>query len=238
MEPMEYNQQVTEVILAFRGMADEERKRRSEGYAPTAMEVIGISATQLRAVIREMRRRYAGWTEQQWLAFCQALVDRSIFECQAFAYEVIGRDEKLLRALDRQQLKGLMKNLDNWGSVDQFGVGIHGILWRRGVVTDGDIVALLESDNHWMRRLAVVSTVALNLKSRGGTGDTERTLRVCEAVAGDRHDMLQKALSWSLRELSKRDPGAVSEFLQKHHQILAGRVIREVNHKLRFGTKN
>lgn len=229
---------VAEVIRTYQGMADPERKSKMAVYAPTAMEVIGISASQLREVIREMRRKYTGWTEQEWLAFCQALVDTSIFECQAFAYELIGRSGKLLRSLDRQRLKGLMKNLDNWASVDQFGVGIHGVLWRWGVVTDADIAELLGSDDHWMRRLAVVSTVALNLKSRGGTGDTERTLRICKAVAGERHDMLQKALSWSLRELSKRDPGAVSEFLETHRQRLSGRVIREVTHKLRFGTKN
>ncbi len=51
----------------------------------------------------------------------------------------------------------------------------------------------------------MVSTVALNLKSRGGTGDTPRTLHVCEQVVDDHHDMIRKALSWALRELSKSD---------------------------------
>jgi 3-methyladenine DNA glycosylase AlkD len=235
---VEREQAVQEVIRAFRGMADAERKRKSAIIAPTAMEVIGISAAQLRGVIREMKQRCGRWSERDWLDFCKALVDTSVFECQAFAYEVIGRNASLLRALGRKELDALMKNLDNWASVDQFGVGIYGVLWRRGVVTDGDIATLLKSEDHWMRRLAVVSTVALNLRSRGGTGDTGRTLKVCETVVDERNEMLQKALSWSLRELSKRDPEAVSGFLEMHRQHLAGRVIREVTHKLRFGTKN
>ena len=101
-----------------------------------------------------------------------------------------------------------------------------------------DIGKLLDSEDHWQRRVAVVSTVGLNLKSRGGTGDTPRTLQVCEAVVGDHHEMIQKALSWALRELSKRDRKAVADFIAKHENQLARRVIREVNHKLDFGTKN
>jgi len=97
---------------------------------------------------------------------------------------------------------------------------------------------LLDSKDFWDRRVAVVSTVALNLKSRGGTGDTPRTLMVCEQVVDDHHDMIQKALSWALRELSKRDPRSVTEFMEQFGNRLAKRVVREVSHKLDFGTKN
>lgn len=106
------------------------------------------------------------------------------------------------------------------------------------MVKDKHIDKLLKSDNFWDRRVAEVSTVALNLKSRGGTGDTPRTIAVCEQVVDDPHDMIPKALSWALRELSKRDPEAVRLFLDQYGKRLAYRVVREVNHKLDFGTKN
>jgi 3-methyladenine DNA glycosylase AlkD len=132
----------------------------------------------------------------------------------------------------------LKRNLDNWASVDGFGVYVTGIQWRLGTIDDSWIEELLDSDDHWERRLAVVSTVALNLKSRGGTGDAPRTLWVCEQVIDDRQDMVVKALSWALRELSKRENRLVSDFLEKHKNSLANRVVREVSHKLEFGTKN
>jgi 3-methyladenine DNA glycosylase AlkD len=83
-----------------------------------------------------------------------------------------------------------------------------------------------------------VSTVALNLKSRGGEGDTDRTLAVCRKVVDDRHDMIVKALSWALRSLVRFDREAVSEFIDQYRNTLANRVIREVEHKLVHGTKN
>jgi 3-methyladenine DNA glycosylase AlkD len=154
------------------------------------------------------------------------------------AFELIARDRKLLGALKYSDLRDLGKNLDNWASVDHYAVAIFGVLWGRGIVSDDHIMALLQSDHFWERRIAVVSTVALNLKSRGGRGDTSRTIAVCEKVVDDHHDLIQKALSWALRELSKRDREAVLSFMERNQNRLASRVVREVNHKLEFGTKN
>ena len=78
----------------------------------------------------------------------------------------------------------------------------------------------------------------MNARSRGGTGDTKRTIMVCEKVVEDRDDMIVKALSWALRELSKSDKKAVAEFLEKYNEKLAGRVRREVHLKLETGRKN
>ena len=57
-------------------------------------------------------------------------------------------------------------------------------------------------------------------------------------LVNDPDDMVVKALSWALRELAKRDPQAVQEFLAEHEQVLAARVKREVQNKLKTGLKN
>ena len=61
---------------------------------------------------------------------------------------------------------------------------------------------------------------------------------VCEMLVADRDDMVVKALSWALRELSKRDSDSVRSFLGKYKNVLAARVVREVNNKLKTGLKN
>ncbi len=227
-----------DIVDALEKMGRPERAAKSVYYAPTSMRVLGVPVPQLRAMSRALKQRYGDWNGREWIALSKALVATGIFECQGLAYDLIARNRRILASVTAGDLQELGKHLDNWGSVDSFGVGIVGVLWRKGVVKDIQVTRLLGSDDHWQRRLGVVSTVALNLKSRGGTGDTERTLRVCEHVVGDHHEMIQKALSWALRELSKRDPDAVREFMEKYRSRLAGRVIREVSHKLDFGTKN
>jgi 3-methyladenine DNA glycosylase AlkD len=95
-----------------------------------------------------------------------------------------------------------------------------------------------KSPNRWWRRAALVSTVPLNNNARGGQGDVNRTLKICRMLISDRDDMVIKALSWALRELSKRDPLPVSSFLEQYDEQLAPRVKREVTNKLKTGLKN
>ena len=229
---------VKEIVRALEDLSDSQRKEMSKTYFPTSMNVIGVSNPDLKAVIKALRSRHLNWTGREWIDLCKQLVATAVFECQVLAFELIGRDKKLLNQLQFEDLADLGQHLDNWASVDHYSVGIHGVLWGKGVVQDRDIDRLLNSENHWERRVAVVSTVALNLKSRGGTGDTPRTIKVCERVVDDHQDMIQKALSWALRELSKRDREAVIEFMERYDSRLAKRVVREVSHKLDFGTKN
>src|SRR5207253_10564833 len=92
--------------------------------------------------------------------------------------------------------------------------------------------------DRWWRRAALVCTVALDNKVRGGSGDTTRTLEVCRILVKDRDDMVVKAMSWSLRELSRRDPEVVRAFLDEYQSKLAARVVREVRTKLTTGLKN
>jgi 3-methyladenine DNA glycosylase AlkD len=77
----------------------------------------------------------------------------------------------------------------------------------------------------------------MNSRARGGAGDTARTLRICTALIDDRDDMVVKALSWALRELGKRDAGAVRHFLSQNQDRVASRVRREVTNKLTTGKK-
>ena len=84
----------------------------------------------------------------------------------------------------------------------------------------------MNSEIVWIRRIAPVATVSLNQKARGGTGDVERTLEICQLILEDHEDMMIKALSWALRELAKRDPEPVREFIEKNKEKLHKKVVK------------
>jgi 3-methyladenine DNA glycosylase AlkD len=140
--------------------------------------------------------------------------------------------------LKAKALEDLARGNNSWEQVDAFACYLAGPAWRERQVSDALIRRWARSADRWWRRTALVSTVALNNKARGGRGDTVRTLMICELLTGDRDDMVVKALSWALRELSKRDPESVRKFLQKHEGMLAPRAVREVTSKLQTGLKN
>ncbi len=134
-------------------------------------------------------------------------------------------------------LEPLGNRMDSWGLVDAFSA-LAGPAWRSGQLSDARVMRWTRSKNRWWRRAALVCTVFLNRKAQGGTGDTPRTLMVCEALIKDRDDMVVKGMSWALRDLVKRDRQTVEQFLKEHEGELAARVKREVRCKLTTGRKN
>ena len=162
-----------------------------------------------------------------------------IIKSEAEYEKVLARIEEIMDAEQgTPEGEELGKNMDNWVTTDTFSVMLSGWVWRENQITDTDVLNWLNSESLWWRRAAVVSTVPLNLRARGGKGDSKRTLLICEKVVSDRDDMIVKALSWALRELSKSDKPAVEAFMEKYDEQLAGRVRREVYTKLETGRKN
>ena len=123
-------------------------------------------------------------------------------------------------------------------SVDGFARILAGPAWLAGQVPDELIHKWAHSTDRWWRRAALVSTVALNMRSQGGMGDIPRTFAVCRLLVDDRDDMVVKAMSWALRALVVHDPDAVRGFLAEYKELLAARVKREVRNKLETGLKN
>ena len=165
-------------------------------------------------------------------------LNRPGFEYRFVAYELVCYNKPAPRCLSENELELLGRGISSWEDVDTFSCYLAGPAWRQHQVPDELIHRWARSDDRWWRRAAVVCTVALNNKARGGSGDTPRTLEVCRILVSDRDDMVVKAMSWSLRELSRRDPQSVRAFLLENKGMLAPRVVREVNTKLTTGLKN
>jgi 3-methyladenine DNA glycosylase AlkD len=202
---------------------------RALGSAPTA---------QIREVRRRFSRRVASASAADVVRVALAMVDEPGFAYRFVGYELVAHHRAALASLRATELEALGRGLDSWEKVDTFGCYLAGPAWREGQVPDAVVHAWARSDDRWMRRAALVCTVALNNRARGGRGDTARTLALCEMLLRDRDDMVVKAMSWALRELSKRDPGAAADFLARHRDELAPRVVRELTNKLTTGLKN
>ena len=74
-----------------------------------------------------------------------------------------------------------------------------------------DLYRLAESTLLWEQRIAVVSTITLIRND-----DFIDILRLSELLLHHKHDLMQKAIGWMLREMGKRDQNLLLQFLDKH----------------------
>lgn len=196
-----------------------------------------LKTVPVRAVRREFSKRLASSPAGLVIDVAIRLLNKPGIN-RFVAYELIKHHRAAAASLDERELETLGRGLDEWGEVDCFACYLAGPAWREHQISDKVIHRWARSKDRWWRRVALVSTVPLNSKAQGGTGDTERTIEVCRLLVGDRDDMVVKAMSWALRELSKRDSKRVRQFLDENRDVVASRVVREVSNKLSTGLKN
>jgi len=218
--------------------ADPVRREHAVGYFPSALEILGVSAPAMRRVLRPLARSMRASSAADVLATARGLLDTRVHEARQIAFELVGGRPDVVAELDGSAVEELGRGNDNWASVDGFSVSVAGPAWRDGRVTDADVLRWCRSADRWWRRTALVSTVALNVRSRGGRGDISRTVRVCRELAGDCDPMVAKGLSWALRALSTVDAAAVKRFLLDHGDEVPALVRREVRNKLETGRKS
>jgi len=190
--------------------------------------------------MRAVRRKYTLALKTASPEFMLALARELIHNDQHrwIAFELIRQHPQAFGCIGARELEEFGKGINSWWRVDEFARTLAGPAWLRGQIPDELILEWAHSNDPWWRRAALVSTVALNVRSQGGPGDLVRTLRICQLLADDHDDMVVKGLSWALRELAVHEPEAVEQFLVEFEPVLAGRVKREVRNKMKTGLKN
>jgi 3-methyladenine DNA glycosylase AlkD len=193
------------------------------------------NTTSLRLIRRKYSRMLQGAEDDLVLQIAREL--RQTGRYRWFGYELVKAHPAAFKRLGTAQLEDLGQGMDSWWTVDAFARTLSGPAWLTQQISDELILKWARSPDRWWRRAALVSTVALNVRSQGGQGDVLRTLKVCRVLVNDPDDMVVKALSWALRELVVHDPQAVRAFLDEYEGVLAGRVKHEVRNKLETGLK-
>jgi 3-methyladenine DNA glycosylase AlkD len=213
-----------------------ETRELAAAIAAEIKRLPAASTASLRAIRRRYSRSLRPASAELVLGLARELCMGDAYRW--FAYELIQNHPAGFNGVDARELECLGRGLNSWWTVDAFARILSGPAWLTRQIPDTLILKWARSKDRWWRRAALVSTVALNVRSQGGTGDVSRTLRVCHLLAGDRDEMVAKALSWALRALVVHDGKAVQRFLAEDDPVLPGLVKREVKNKLETGLKN
>ncbi len=229
---------VRRILRDLRRSGSRDRRAHQDWYYPSAVPSFASSRTSFDRALASLRAYLRGREDAEVLALAIRLVAARVREALRLAWTLVDLRPDCLERIKEQELRRLEHGLDNWAAVDSFSVQVLGRAWLLRRLPDAVIRRRARSSDRWIRRSALVATVPLNQRSRGGPGDARRTLAVCGLLLDDRDDMVVKAMSWALRALSERDPGAVRAFLARHGDRVAARARREVRCKLRTGRKN
>jgi 3-methyladenine DNA glycosylase AlkD len=109
--------------------------------------------------------------------------------------------------------------INNWDLVDLSApniVGAH-LESRRRAPLD----KLAKSKSLWERRIAIVATYWFIRRHQ-----FDDTFRIATTLLGDKHDLVHKAVGWMLREVGKRDEGALERYVDEHAATMPRTALR------------
>lgn len=197
----------------LRLLANPERARVSKSFFKTGKGEYGDGDRFLGATVPAMRHLAREFYDLP-LSEIEALLKSPWHECRFLAVVLLVKQfEKAKTEKERKTIVDfylrMTSRINNWDLVDVSTPQILGgwLLDKPRTI----LTKLNKSPSVWERRMSILATFAFIRK-----GQFDDAFRLIEALLSDRHDLIQKASGWMLREIGKRNDVALKRFLDAH----------------------
>ncbi len=211
----------------LKGLADPEFSLMAARVSPGTPADYVVRAPLLDAIRRPLRRCLEEGSSIPALQLAQHLVEAEDRDLRLFALPCLRRS----LAQDPEQTWQLLRRMGR-GAGDWIEVDYLAEEWARGVLAErfrwAELEQLVYSERSYERRL--VGATLATIPHRAGPGqhmlrsdDAERALDLVRLLMGDPEPMVQKALSWAIRDWTRIDPAATAALLGAETIIAAER---------------
>jgi 3-methyladenine DNA glycosylase AlkD len=201
-----------------------ERAVREKAYLKSDLEFAGTGIPAIRALVADWCRVRPSLQHDQVAEIVRALWDCRLYECRQAAVLLLERTTRLLDPSDMALIEHLLRTSHTWALVDGLAVNVTGDLAARFTEVGPVLDRWAADEDFWLRRSALL---ALLRPLRAGRGDFERFARYADAMLGEQEFFVRKAIGWVLREVAKRRPALVADWLGPRVQLASGVTVRE-----------
>lgn len=205
-----------EALAALEAQGDAAKAEQMAAYHKAPRRYLGVPVPGIEDLVAAWRE---GARVEERVALASALWDSDVHEARVAAAKLLTQarirpdDEAVWRLI-----ASWVPGFDGWALADHASVA-----GQKRLVADprrlDEVEGWVGSDHMWTRRAALVMTLPWTRDRFAGPEDLARRERVlgwCERLAPDRDWFIQKAIAWWLRDLSKRDPARVRDWLAAH----------------------
>ncbi len=201
---------IDDIHNKFKKEADLDYARWVESYLRNKFKFFGVKAPQRRKITKSIIRKTKKIPRKKVFLLVGDLWTREEREYQYFALDILKENKKRIKEQDLSFLKHIIITKSWWDSVDLISK-IVGYYFKKYPKNKEDVILKWsESENIWLRRTTLIFQL-----NYGEDIDKKMLFNLVEKMKDSEEFFIQKAIGWSLREYSKRNPEEVKNFVEK-----------------------
>ncbi|MBI2409298.1 MAG: DNA alkylation repair protein [Gemmatimonadetes bacterium] len=216
--------EVRAVRAALAAAGTPARAAGAKAYLKSDLAFLGADTPTLRRVGGALATRVKADGDASLRPLVDALWRTRVHELRAVALVLLERRVDALGAGDLPRLERLMRASRTWAYIDWISNKVFGRMVLRVPAVRRALPRWARDDDFWVRRTALL-TIARPVVLGDAPFSAFAVLAL--PMLGEREFFIRKAIGWVLRDVSKKSPAVVAEFLRTHLADVSGLTMRE-----------
>ncbi|NMX21658.1 hypothetical protein C5S30_04335 [ANME-1 cluster archaeon GoMg4] len=203
--PEEFTRGLQELLKSY---VDKDATKNYLRIIPDTGKFFGVPLPILRVVAAEIGK-FIQKEPTEALSLLETIWNEGSFEARQIAGKCLEKFGPKNPKICLDFVSSVLPDLDNWAVCDNLAMfGVEPIVYSNPELVLPLSEKWVESENKWIRRFGVVS-----LRGYKKVQTTNEVFAILDLVMEDNEKDIKKAVSWVLREITKRNPDDVAEFL-------------------------
>ena len=220
------DEQVSRLAHTLALESDPTRAPRQKAYLKSPLIHWGVGVPATRRLLRTWVRGQGDLSRERLWELEHPLWTSPVYEMRSCAVELLAYRTGLLEPVDLPRLRQMIEDSFTWALVDPLAIDVVSSVVAQ--MESADVDSVLDQwaadDCFWVRRASMLSQLR---PLRDPSTDASRFLRYADAMLAEREFFIRKAIGWVLRDMSRKRPVEVYEWLYPRADRASGVTVRE-----------
>ena len=208
----------------YRAAGTPARAAGSKAYLRSDLRFYGTTMSDIRGAASDFARSHPDLSRGELRKIVDELWSTDVFELRSGGVALLSKCSALLGERDLPWLLGFVRKSNTWAHVDWLATDVIGGVVGESKTALRRLPVWARDENFWVRRTALLTQLR---PLSHEAGDFALFARLAAPMLGEREFFIRKAIGWVLREVSKKRPKLVYEFLREHRDEVSGLTLRE-----------
>lgn len=224
---------------------DSQRAEKEKAYLYSELKHYGVSVWQIRKYVQRYKKELQALNKAQVLRLVRQLWNRPSHEERSLALHILNLHADKLDINDMPLIERLMRESRGWALLDNLIIPLMPVIISKDKNGYKYLKKWANDDDFWVRRSALLAQ--LLCFRQDDNGDRNLFFRMSrsqfeESWIDEKYKdketnkrakfFIRKAIGWTLREMSRKNPEIVLHFVKKHKQEMSYPTFREATRKL------